>query len=247
MLTRSLLTRRNRTTRSRSPFASPPFRLLGLLLTLALAAAACGGDDEDPVAGGETDGEGTSEAEGPETTEPRQEGEPVQGGSITVGLEAETSGWRPGTGSFASSGYNVLYTMLDPLMARTVTGTVEPYLAESLEPNDDFSEWTLTLREGVMFHDGTPLNAQAIKDNFDIYLTAPGSNVAGVLGNVESFEVTGDLTGVYMLAEGNAAFPDLLTTSAGHALLPHRRCVAGRGVQLRAGGHRPLPVRVVEP
>ena len=155
--------------------------------------------------------------------------------------------WRPGTGSWASPGYNVAYAIMDPLMARTAEGTIEPYLAESLEPNDDFSEWTLTLRDGVTFHDGTPLDAQAIKDNFDIYLTAPESNVAGVLGNVESFEVTGDLTGVYMLAEGNAAFPDLLTTSPGMPFSPTAAEELGEDFNSEPVGTGPFPVRVVEP
>ena len=137
-----------------------------------------------------------------------------------MGLEAETNSWLPGTGSWATSGYNVAYTVFDPLMSRTAVGSVEPFLAESLEPNDDFSEWTLTLPEGVMFHDGTPLDAEAIKSNFDDYLKAEGSNLAGLLGNVTAFEVTGDLTGTYMLELGNAAFPDLLTGAAGMPFSP---------------------------
>jgi peptide/nickel transport system substrate-binding protein len=129
---------------------------LDVLLTLALVAAACGGDDDEgggDDAAGETGDEG--EEGGTPTTEARDEGEPVQGGSITVGLEAESNGWRPGTASWASSGYNVAYTIHDPLMARTAEGSVEPFLAESLEPNEDASEYTLTLRPDVTFHDGT--------------------------------------------------------------------------------------------
>ena len=216
------------TRRAGSTASAPLLKLFALLLALGLVAAACGGDDDEgggggtaaEEAGGEGEGEGGGEASSTATTEPRDEGEPVQGGEITVGLEAETNGWRPGTGSFASSGYNVLYTMLDPLMALTEDGTVEPFLAESLEANEDFSRFDLTLREGVTFHDGTPLNAEAIKSNFDTYLKAPGSNVSGVLKNVTAFEVTGELTGTYVLAEGNAAFPDLLRTSPGMPFSP---------------------------
>lgn len=193
-------------------------RLFALLVTLGLVAAACAGDDE-----GGTAAEETTEQDGgiaTTTTAARDEGEPVPGGEITVGLEAESTGWRPGTGNWASAGYNVAYTIMDPLMARTADGTVEPFLAESLEANEDATEYALTLREGVMFHDGTPLDAAAIKSNFDTYLKAETSNVAGVLKNVTAFEVTGELTGTYTLEKGNAAFPDLLTTSPGMPFSP---------------------------
>jgi ABC-type transport system substrate-binding protein len=39
---------------------------------------------------------------------------------------------------------------------------VEPNLAEVCEPNDDLTEWTCTLRQGVMFHDGSTLDANDV-------------------------------------------------------------------------------------
>ncbi|MGO1506731.1 MAG: ABC transporter substrate-binding protein [Microbacterium sp.] len=38
----------------------------------------------------------------------------------------------------------------------------EQVLAESIVPNDDGSEWTITLHEGIEFHDGTPLTADDV-------------------------------------------------------------------------------------
>jgi peptide/nickel transport system substrate-binding protein len=43
---------------------------------------------------------------------------------------------------------------------------VEPVLAESWEHNANASSWTFHLRPGVTFSDGTPLDAQAVKDNY---------------------------------------------------------------------------------
>jgi peptide/nickel transport system substrate-binding protein len=37
---------------------------------------------------------------------------------------------------------------------------VHPVLAEEWESNEDASEWTFTLRQGVTFHDGTPFTAK---------------------------------------------------------------------------------------
>ncbi len=42
-----------------------------------------------------------------------------------------------------------------------------PRLAEKWEVSTDATEFTLKLRKGIKFHDGTPLNAEAVKVNFD--------------------------------------------------------------------------------
>ena len=54
-------------------------------------------------------------------------------------------------------------------MVRYKDGTleVEPALAESWEISDDGKTYTFDLRDGVTFHDGTPLTAEAVKFNFD--------------------------------------------------------------------------------
>jgi peptide/nickel transport system substrate-binding protein len=183
---------------------------LGLVGVL-LGTAACGGDD-----GG---GSG-NEAEGVETDEFSEQGDPVEGGEITVGLEAETNSWTPGEGSFANSGTTVAYALYDPLMKRTEEGEFEPFLAESMEPNEDLTTWTLKLRPDIQFHDGTPLNAEALKTIFDEYLTAPTSNVANSLKDVTSLNVVDDLTVEYVLANTNAAFPSVLTGSPGWPFSP---------------------------
>ncbi|WP_141437023.1 ABC transporter substrate-binding protein [Blastococcus aggregatus] len=188
------------------------------LVALLLGSAACGGgDDED---GGGAAQEGTVD-------DISEQGEPVTGGSIEVGLEAETNSWLPGEGSFGNPGTTVAYAIYDPLMKRTEDGDVKPYLAESMEPNEDFTTWTLTLRPDVQFHDGTPLDGEALKTTFDTYLKAPTSNLARTLAEVTSLEVVDDLTVEYRLAATNSAFPDVLTAAAGWPFSPTAAAAAG--------------------
>jgi ABC-type transport system substrate-binding protein len=53
--------------------------------------------------------------------------------------------------------------LFDPLLSYTIGGTeVEPNLAELPEANDDLTEWTVTLKPGVQFSDGTPLTAEDV-------------------------------------------------------------------------------------
>ena len=55
------------------------------------------------------------------------------------------------------------------LLAYEVAGTaVEPSLAESYEPNDDLTEWTFHLRQGVKFHDGSSLDANDVVKSLGI-------------------------------------------------------------------------------
>ncbi|WP_040339605.1 ABC transporter substrate-binding protein [Candidatus Blastococcus massiliensis] len=185
------------------------------LAALLLGSAACGSGN-----GNGDSGEGA-------IVDATEAGDPVEGGEITVGLEAETNSWLPSEGTFNQPGLTVAHAIYDPLMQRAEDGSVEPYLAESLEANEDLTQWTLTLREGISFHDGTPLNSEALKTVFDDYLKAPGSRLAASLAEVESMDVVDDLTVTYNLAETNAAFPDALITAAGWPFSPTAAAAAG--------------------
>jgi peptide/nickel transport system substrate-binding protein len=55
------------------------------------------------------------------------------------------------------------------------TTEVEPVLATSWEAGEGGTSWTFTLREGVRFHDGEPLNAEAVCFNFDRWYHFTGS------------------------------------------------------------------------
>ena len=202
------------------------------LVGLLLGSAACGGGGDDG------DGDGGDEVGA--VTNTSEQGDPVDGGEITVGLEAETSSWLPGRGTFNQPGINVAYAIYDPLMHRTADGEVEPYLAESMEPNADLTEWTLTLRPDIRFHDGTPLDARAIKTIFDEYLTAPGANTAASLDEVTSVDVVDELTVVYRLVEANAAFPVLLISSPGWPFSPTAAAAAGEDAGANPVGTGPF-------
>ncbi|WP_242471295.1 hypothetical protein [Blastococcus sp. TML/C7B] len=93
------------------------------LAGLLLGTAACGGGESDDT-----------DAEAGAVTDVGEAGDPVEGGELTVGLEAETNSWLPSEGTFNQPGTNVAYAIYDPLMHRTEDGSVEPYLAETMEP-----------------------------------------------------------------------------------------------------------------
>src|SRR5215510_1570752 len=94
-------------------------RWVGVLGVLLLAVSACGGNTAD-------------------------EGTPVKGGTLVYGLEADTANaWAPYKASYATSGYIPLSAVSDSLFAANDDGKIVPLLAESVDHNDDYTEWTI--------------------------------------------------------------------------------------------------------
>lgn len=68
---------------------------------------------------------------------------------------------------------NTLAQVLEGLMAfRPGSLEVEPRLAESYSISEDGLRYTFRLREGIRFHDGTPLNAETARFSFDRQMDA---------------------------------------------------------------------------
>ncbi len=104
---------------------------------------------------------------GPVTAE-----EPKRGGTLIVGLDSEADFLdNQAAGGWVT--WRVNKNMFDALWTEDLTRAEGPVpeiigeLAESWEVSEDGTEWTVKLREGVTFHDGTALNAEAVKWNID--------------------------------------------------------------------------------
>ena len=136
------------------------------------------------------------------------------GGDIAVGLEAEAVGLRPWEDTCSSPCYNIIGTIYDKLMEKDSNGQLQPWLAESISSNEDFTSWTMTLRPGVTFHNGVELTAQTIADMFPVQQA--GTVSAGVVAasGLVGVEATGDLEVTYTLGAANSAFPAYLERAA---------------------------------
>ncbi|HET6501436.1 MAG TPA: ABC transporter substrate-binding protein [Amycolatopsis sp.] len=136
-----------------------------MIFTVILAGAACGGPDT------------------PTGSDPAAAGPPRRGGEITV-LEGQSfaGGWPSGldpatntTGGANISQMSSIYGGLFTLTANPDGSDVKvvPNQAESYELLDGGSTVRITLRGGIRFSDGTPLDAAAVAFNFQRDLTAP--------------------------------------------------------------------------
>jgi peptide/nickel transport system substrate-binding protein len=131
---------------------------------------------------------------------------PQPGGSSTDGLEAETGGgWCPSSARLAISGIEVGAAIYDTLVVPNTKNEMVPYLAKSVEPNADFTEWKITLRDGVKFHDGTPLDSAALLRNFEEYRKS--ALIGAALKDIGSVTATGPLEVTVTTMRPWPAFP----------------------------------------
>jgi peptide/nickel transport system substrate-binding protein len=89
---------------------------------------------------------------------------------MTFALDAEsTGGWCLPEAQLAIAGIQVARAIYDYLAVPDDKGGYVPYLADKITPADNFKKWTIHLREGIKFHDGTDLDATVVKNNLDAY------------------------------------------------------------------------------
>ncbi|MGI6245885.1 MAG: ABC transporter substrate-binding protein [Pseudochelatococcus sp.] len=140
-------------------------------------------------------------------------------GRLRVASLANPSSLDPATGG-AGSDHVSLYNFYDTLVDLDPdTLSAKPGLARSFVFSDP-ATLVLDLQEGVTFHDGTPLDAEAVKFNLDRNRSAQVSNIRGDLASVESVEASGPLQVTLRLKQPDAALPLILSDRAGMMVSP---------------------------
>lgn len=163
------------------------------------------------------------------------------GGTLNVGIVSDPVTLDPALmGSFFE--LSAQYLVHEPLLHMTPELEIEPGLAESWTVEDDV-RYRFVLREGLTFHDGTPIDAAAAKANFDRMLDpATGSPRRGELGPVASVETDGELAFVITLSEPFAPLLSVLTNRAGMLVSPTALAELGDDFAFQAVGAGPFRV-----
>lgn len=199
-------------------------------MALAMTASACslGTDDADGVS---TAGLGPSPVESglPDDAKPQR------GGELVYGLEAESDGgFCLPEAQLAASGLEIVRALYDPLTVPDGDGGYSPYLAKSVDHDDSYKAWTITLRPGITFHDGSKLDATVVKNNLDAYRGQYDKRssllFSFVFKNISSVKVVNELTLRVSLKEAQVAFPAALYASGRVAIVAQAQLEApGRG------------------
>jgi peptide/nickel transport system substrate-binding protein len=145
---------------------------------------------------------------------PQANATPQAGGSWIVAIAEEPDTLDPHkTGAAVTQ--TIMRNVCDPLIAKDFDGNYVPGLATEWTISTDGLTWDFTLRTDVTFHDGTPLNADAVKASLD-RIVDPATKSAGAksaLGPVESVTVTGPNAVQLKLSKPFAPLLDGLTNS----------------------------------
>lgn len=185
---------------------------LGLILVTAMVLTACGTDTPPDVM---------------ETEEVMETKEVVMVGGIpeNVGVYA-LSGDIPSLDPPYMLSEDTIYgfNVYETLTRWSPSDGIVPVLAETWDSNDEGTEWTFKLREGVTFHDGTTLTAEDVKASLDRNI-AIGMVAYDFIG-IDSIEVVDDLT-VKFVASEPRNMPLILSASYGMFIYTAEAAAAG--------------------
>ena len=142
--------------------------------------------------------------------------------SIAVGLREAPDSLDPTMSSTFVSRI-VFANMCEKLYDTNAGLGLVPQLAASLpQTSGDGMTYTINLRPGIRFNDGTPLDASAVKTTLDWYRTDPVSVRAPELKQVNSVQVTGPLTVQLHLSKPFAPLTSILADRSGMILSPQQ-------------------------
>ena len=181
-------------------------QLLSGVMALLLSASLC-------ACGGSKTAEGTSEAAGEsseaETSNTLSEGTPVPGGSVVYGMTQDLASLDPHVDTDAGT-RDVVFNLYEGLVKPTSDGGFIPAGASDYIISDDAKTYTFTLRDGITFHDGTPVTIEDVKYSIDRYAEIQGESSA-FSSLVDSVEVQDDKTLVVNLKESYSEFLPMMT------------------------------------
>ena len=167
-------------------FSSSHLKILATAAIGGLALAGCGNTD---------------------TSEGESNGEPQSGGTLIYASgDAEPDCLDPHYGGNYPQGL-ISTQYLETLFTKNADGETVPWLAQTSEVSEDGLTHTISVTDGITFHDGTPLTSEAIKANIEHLQDPETASSTGFLAvqKVEEIEIVDELTAdLHLSAPDNA-------------------------------------------
>jgi peptide/nickel transport system substrate-binding protein len=195
-------------------------RLVAAFVTFALIASACGGGSSDSESASSSGSSEDSAASSSETDDPADtetdadtgadsgadgselqtedagSSDPVAGGTLRYGFESDPATLNPAAAPFAPGADLMGAAIFDTIIVWDEDENWVNNLSESFTPNADFTSWDLKLHPGIRFHDGVPLDADAVVRNLQEQSDSPllGLFYGPLFDGDNPFEKIDDLT-----------------------------------------------------
>ena len=158
------------------------------------------------------------------------------GGTLTVATPSAPSSLDPAAGQPSDETYSdFAYT---PLIIQGPNGQFTPGLAQSWSYGANNESFTITLRPGVKFSDGTPLNAQAVK-TWVQHEMKPGNGGATWMPNLQSVEATGQNTVTFTFSKPTPDMPMVLGQTLALGMIGSPKAVAAGTLTKTTAGAGP--------
>lgn len=179
-----------------------------LVVSMAvLAVAGCSGSNASPAA--------TTESTDSAITAPSG---PIDGGTLDIAVAAAPSKWAPNSGPWTTDELQAARAVYDRLMVRDSNDQPVPELLSKASANSNFTSWTLVVREGVTFSDGSPLTSEIVAFNLRAQQADPSN--ADLLAPISAITTPDAQTVVVSMFTPWSTFPQLLTTRLGTIAAP---------------------------
>ncbi|MGB3328755.1 MAG: ABC transporter substrate-binding protein, partial [Thermomicrobiales bacterium] len=107
--------------------------------------------------------------------------------------------------AYSARDWSIVHSLYDSLLHFAVDGEIVPLAAESFT-SDDATNFRVVLRQGLTFHDGTPVKAEAIARSVK-HIQESESQIAGLFQGITSVEIVDDRTAVLHCKEPSAWLP----------------------------------------
>ena len=192
---------------------------------LLAVAVACGAEEPTPTATATPVPEFFEVSDAPVTGVTAGEAEKWeerQGGTLTFGSAKEVTSPHPYTTTSSVDGHTKESTWLEPLLQLSGDGSLQPVLATSWVANEDLSQWTFHLREGVKFHTGQEMTSADVVWSVN-YIT-DASNAARGHGDmaplVASVEAVDKYTVRFNMVGAQPAFPVIISDISVLSIIP---------------------------
>lgn len=165
---------------------------------------------------------------------PTQQG-PATAPLLKIGSLQEPTSYDPAQ---ANEGHlaPIYQAAYDTLIKRDPDGALSPMLATSWEASDGNKAYTLKLREGVKFTDGTAFDSAAVKANLEHFTKANGP-LASTARSIQTVETPDATTAVLRLSEPDPGLPYSLANAAGYIASP--AAIGTEGIKTKPVGSGP--------
>ena len=166
--------------------------------------------DGSPTAAGSPEAEeteATEEAdETPAAQAPAEQGEGTFGGTMIILAQHEVAGLSPDdVGTWVDTA--IIRQLHDGLTEIDEMFEVVPALAQSWEISEDGLEYSFSLQDGVLFHDGEPMTSEDAVYTYEFHMNEENAtNTFGTVAVVESVEAPDDTSFVIRMSEPDASF-----------------------------------------